>query len=328
MKNDPIPMIAQELKEADSVLIFPHILMDGDAMGSAAALCKALRGLGKEAHIVIEDKVPDYLMFLDRGYTIDIDDIGAADIGDIDVSICVDCGEVSRFPKRAQLFSRGDTKICIDHHVSSAGIGDYNYIDPDAAATGEIVFHLLIELGVIIDEEMAEALFAAITTDTGNFQYSNTTVHSHEITIALYDCGLDSNKVSIALYEHESLAKLKLQSRLVESMRLFADGEGILTTVTQNMLQETGTLMEDTEGVVSILRSIHGVQVAAFIKEQPDGSFKVSLRSKERGDVAAISQRHGGGGHVRAAGFNLEGVSLEEVEALVEAEVTQALQEE
>ena len=328
MKNDPIPMIAQELLEADSILIFPHILMDGDAMGSAAALCKALRGMGKDAHIVIEDKVPDYLLFLDRGYTVDIENIGVANIGGIDVSICVDCGEKTRFPKRAELFYHGDTKICIDHHVSSGFIGDYNYIDPDAAATGEIIFDLLLALGVDIDQEMAEALFAAITTDTGNFQYSNTTAHSHEIVIALYDCGLDSSKVSLALYENESLPKLRLHSRLIESARLFADGEAIMTTVTQKMLQETGTLMEDTEGVVSTLRSIHGVQVSAFIKEQPDGSMKVSLRSKERGDVAAVSQRHGGGGHVHAAGFNLEGVSLEETEALVIRELTQALQED
>ena len=328
MKNDPIENIAQELLEADSVLIFPHILMDGDALGSAAALCKALRGLGKDAHIVIEDKVPDYLMFLDHGYTVDIENIGAANIGDIDVSICVDCGEKTRFPKRAELFYHGDTKICIDHHVSSVGIGDYNYINPDAAATGEIIFHLLIELGVEIDQEMAEALFAAITTDTGNFQYSNTTTHSHEIVIALYDCGLDSNKVSVALYENESFDKLRLHSRLIDSAQMFADGEGILTVATQQLLKETGTLMEDTEGVVSTLRSIHGVQVAAFIKEQPDGSVKVSLRSKERGDVAAISQRHGGGGHGRAAGFNLEGISLEETKALVMEEVTAALQED
>ena len=196
MRNDPLANIAQELQEADSVLIFPHILMDGDAMGSAAALCKALRGMGKDAYIVIEDKIPDYLMFLDRGYTVDIEHIGAADIGDIDVSICVDCGEKTRFPKRAELFYHGETKICIDHHVSSVGIGDYNYIDPEAAATGEIIFDLLVELGVDIDQEMAESLFAAITTDTGNFQYSNTTAHTHEIVIALYDCGLNSNKVS------------------------------------------------------------------------------------------------------------------------------------
>ncbi|MBQ2063212.1 MAG: bifunctional oligoribonuclease/PAP phosphatase NrnA [Firmicutes bacterium] len=328
MRNDPIPMIAQELLEADSVLIFPHILMDGDAMGSAAALCKALRAMDKDAYIVIEDKVPDYLMFLDHGYTVDVENIGAADIGEVDVSICVDCGEKTRFPKRAELFYHGETKICIDHHVSSVGIGDYNYIDPEAAATGEIIFDLLIEMGAEIDEEIADALFAAITTDTGNFQYSNTTAHSHEVAIALIDHGLDSSKVSVSLYEHESLSKMKLHSRLIEQSRLFADGEGILTICTQQMLKETGTLMEDTEGVVATLRTIHGVQISVFIKEQPDGSVKVSLRSKERGDVAAISQKYGGGGHVRAAGFNLSGITLEQAASLVIEEVTAALAEE
>lgn len=325
MKNDPIPMIAQELNEAESVLIFPHILLDGDAMGSSVALCKALRSLDKKAFIVIEDKVPDYLLFLDRGYTVDIAHIGAADIGDVDVTVCVDCGEASRFPGRTDLYDRGRTKICIDHHVSSMGIGDYNYIDPEAAAAGEIIFDLLVEMGAEIDEETAAALFAAITTDTGNFQYTNTTVHSHEVVIALYDSGFDANAVSVALYENESLAKLKLHSILIERSRLFAEGEGVLAVCTQKMLEETGTLMEDTEGVVGTLRSIAGVQIAAFLKEQADGSLKVSLRSKEKGDVAAVSQRHGGGGHVRAAGFNLEKMLLDEAAALVIKECEEAL---
>ena len=117
-------MIAQELLEADSVLIFPHILMDGDAMGSAAALCKALRAMDKDAYIVIEDKVPDYLMFLDHGYTVDVENIGAADIGDVDVSICVDCGEKTRFPKRAELFYHGldDALHVVSAHVCRRGL--------------------------------------------------------------------------------------------------------------------------------------------------------------------------------------------------------------
>lgn len=326
MSNDPLELIARELLEADSVLIFPHILMDGDAMGSAAALCKALRAMDKDAYIVIEDKVPDYLMFMDRGYTVDIHNIGAAHIAEVDAAVCVDCSEKTRFPERAELFYHGKTKICLDHHVSSSGIGDYNYIDPDAAATGEIIFDLLLEMGAEMDEEIAEALFAAITTDTGNFQYSNTTAHTHEIAIALFDCGLDSSKVSVALYENESFAKMKLQSRLLDQSELFANEEAIMTVLTQDLLRETGTLMEDTEGVVAALRSIRGVQIAAFIKEQPDGSVKVSLRSKERGDVAAISERHGGGGHVHAAGFNLSGISIADAATLVKEEITAALQ--
>ena len=321
--NDTIKSIATIMKDLDGILIFPHINMDGDALGSATALCLALRELGKKSYVMINEPVPKNLDFLECGCTTDDDSV----LDDVQLSIMVDCNGMNRIPGREAAWERGRLKGCIDHHQTKAKDIRYDFsrIEPKSAATGEIIFDLLVELGVDIDQEMAESLFAAITTDTGNFQYSNTTAHTHEIVIALYDCGLNSNKVSVALYENESFAKMQLHSKLIESAQMFADGEGVLAVCTQKMLKETGTLMEDTEGVVSSLRSIHGVQVAAFIKEQPDGSVKVSLRSKERGDVAAISQRHGGGGHVRAAGFNLEGVSLEETVALVIDEVTACL---
>ena len=139
MKNNTFSEIAEQLLEADTIAIFPHIMMDGDAMGSAAALCHALRLMGKDSAILIEDKIPDYLMFLDNGMcTKDIDEYQGAD-----VALCIDCGELNRFPNRSGVFMSGKVKICIDHHPTSPGIGDFNHIDGTAAATGELVFSLL-----------------------------------------------------------------------------------------------------------------------------------------------------------------------------------------
>lgn len=300
MKNNTFTEIAEELEKARNVVIFPHILMDGDALGSAAALCKALRLKGKESVILIEDKIPDYLMFLDKGYcTYDQDACK-----DADICLCIDCGELKRFPKRKEVFESGKKKICVDHHPTSPGIGDLNHIDGSAAATGELVFDLIREMHVEPDVEISNAIFAAITTDTGNFQYSNTTKRSHEIVMALYDHGLDAYATSVALYENESLEKISLMSKVMSQCEVIADGKAIVASVSQQLLEETGARMEDTEGIVGTMRSIRGVDIAVLIKEKEKNNIKVSLRAKE-GNVADIAVKFGGGGHEKAAGCTI-----------------------
>lgn len=300
-KNNSLKEIAQELIKAESVLIFPHVRVDGDALGTAAALCHTLRNLGKEAHILMEDDVPTYLEFLNKDYCIWDQTI----LPEPDVSIAVDCGDDSRFPKRATAFHKAKTTMCLDHHRSSQGIYDYNYIDPGAGATGEIVFDVLKAMEAEITKEAANAIFAAITTDTGNFQYSNTTKGTHEIVVALYDSGLDSNAVSVELYENESMAKLLLQSKVMETLETICDGSGAMATVTMKMLGDCRGKMEDTEGIVEVIRSIKGVEVAILLKEIRPSEVKVSMRSKHRVDVATIGEKYQGGGHVRAAGCTL-----------------------
>ncbi len=323
--DQDLAAIAEVLVSAQEVLIFPHILMDGDAMGSAVALCAALRNLGKDAWIVVEDKIPEYLAFMDRGYTLDIKEWGQLERRTHEVCLCIDCNDVSRFPKRADLFRQGTTKICIDHHVTDSAVGDISYIDPEAAATGEIVFDLLLEMGVLVTKEIAGAIFAAITTDTGKFQYSNTTAHSHEVVIALYDSGFNATRVSNELYENQRPERMKLHGALMEEMEIFADGAGVIAVLTQDMLRRCGALMEDSEGAIGNLRSIHGVEIAVLLKETEEGEIKASFRSKNRGDVAAICRKFHGGGHLRAAGCTLRDMTLEEAVAVMKKEVEEGL---
>ncbi len=301
MNNDTLKDIADALLRAGKVNIFPHILMDGDAIGSASALCGVLRSKGIDAKVVLEDKIPDYLMFLDDGCcTYDMASREGAD-----TALCIDCGDRKRFPERAELFDSSPLKICVDHHETSDGIGDLNYVDPGAAATGEIVFELIGELGAGPDRKTAEALFAAITTDTGNFQYSNTTKKTHEIITKLYDTGFRAYDVSMRLYENEPFRKITLQGDIMNRAESFADGRGIMTTVSLGDLERHGALMEDTEGLVAMMRGISGVELAVLLKENGPDNIKVSFRSKKYVDVAAISARYGGGGHKRAAGCTL-----------------------
>ena len=310
--NDSFVTIAEQMRTADTILLFTHINMDGDALGSSVALCRALRDLGKTCYILLEDEISDNLKFLDKDYCTWDPEI----MKDPDLCVCLDCGEEGRFPKRAEKFREGKVKICIDHHRTSDPICDYNHIDPEASATGELVYKLIRCLDVPIDKEIGEALFAAITTDTGNFQYTNTTAETHRIAAELYDAGIDGNYVSIQIYERIRIERLRLTTRILDTLQLFGDGKVAITYVNQEMLDETGASMDEAEGIVATLRSIDGVQISAILKEKNPGEIKVSMRAKEQGDVAMIAKEFAGGGHKKAAGFTLH-CSMEEAVTLV-----------
>lgn len=318
--NTALEEIARKISEAKSVMLFPHVNPDGDALGSCAALCKALRDMGKETWILLEDDIPANLRFLDKGYcTWDEDRIHEPDI-----CMCVDCSDTGRFEKRAEKFIAGKTTVCIDHHRTGEAKWDYSYIDPSEAATGQIVFSLIKKLGVEPDKEIGEAIFAAVTTDTGNFQYSNTQSKSHLIAAELYKWGVDCNYVSVQLYENVSLERFLIRNKAMETLRLLGDGRGAVVYVTQKMLDETGALMEETEGLSQDLRSIAGVEFAAVVKEYEEEKIKVSMRAKSRGDVAAIAAKLGGGGHTKAAGCTIYKPVMEAVK-LVEEEILLAI---
>lgn len=300
-ENHSIKAIAERLSAAESVMLFPHMQIDGDAMGSCAALCKALRGAGKEAVILIEEELPEYLRFLDHGYcTMEPERIARPD-----VCMCVDCGETGRFPKGEKKFFQGKTTICLDHHATSAPFADYNFIDGSAAATAELVYQVILAMGLEIDKEIGEAIFAGISTDTGNFQYSNTTRQSHLITAALYDAGIDHAGVAVQLYQNTRLEKIRAANRILDTLELLADGKAAIAHVSREMLRQTGAELSETDGVVETLRNIKGVEIGAFLKEQDADRIKVSMRAKTTGNVARIAEMFGGGGHVKAAGCTL-----------------------
>lgn len=322
MKNNSLKEIAQKLNGAESVLLFPHVNLDGDALGSAAALCKALRKKGKNAWVLLEDDIPANLRFLDKGYCTWDTDL----IQNPDVCMCVDCGDEGRFEKRADKFKTGKETICVDHHMTTEFFCDYNYVDAEEAATGQIVFELLEELGADLDREIGEAIFAAITTDTGDFQYSNTQKKSHLIAAHLYDLGVDFNKVSVELYENVRMEKILLQNRAMDTLKIIGGGLGAIVYVTQEMLKETGAVMDESEGLAQELRSIAGVEYSAVVKEYEPEKARVSLRAKRRGDVSGIAGRLGGGGHTKAAGCTIY-APIDAAVRAVEKELAAAIEE-
>lgn len=321
MMNSTLNQIADKLREAETVLLYPHVMMDGDTLGSSIALCAALRKMGKRAHILIEDEIPSYLLFLEKDYcTSDQNIVDAPDI-----SISVDCSDIERFVLRKEKFLSGKYSICVDHHRTNDFFADMNYIDVDAGATGEIVYDLIKALGVAVDVEMAEAIYTAITTDTGNFQYTNTTKKTHLIVADLFDIGIDLEKISVEVYQNIRHEKLKIMNEVINTVEMLCEGKADIAYVTQEMLEKTGALMEETEGIIEILRNISGVEISAFLKESRPNEIKVSLRSKTYGDVSAIAQSFGGGGHKKAAGCTI-GLPLSEAKATLTAAIAAHLE--
>lgn len=317
--NSTLEQISSKLKEAETILLYPHVLMDGDTLGSSIALCIALRKLGKKAFILIEDEIPSYLLFMEKDYcTFDHNILDKPDI-----SVSVDCSDIERFVMRKEKFLSGKLSICIDHHKTNNFFADMNYIDPHAGATGEIVYDLVKIMGIDPDVEMAEAIYTAITTDTGNFQYTNTTKITHLITAELFDIGINLEKISVEVYQNIRHEKLKLLNEVISTIEMLEGGKADIAYVTQEMLEKTGALMEETEGIIETLRNISGVEISAFLKETKPGEVKVGLRSKTYADVSAIAQSFGGGGHIKAAGCTLYGSLQEAKEKISQAIITQ-----
>ena len=322
MANNTFKEIAEVLLKAEKILIYPHINADGDAVGSAAALCHTLRRLGKTAYVLIEEQLPANLRFMDKGYFTFDEKV----IEQPDVSVCVDCGDFGRFPMRREKFVSARTTVCVDHHGTTQNFCDYNYVDSAAAATGELIYALIKEMVPEADVETGEAIFAAITTDTGNFQYSNTTKNCHLIMAELYDLGVDTNKVSVEIYENERQEKLMITARALSALEIFGGGCGAISHLTLEDMKEIGAEPFETDGVIEKLRSISGVEYAAFVKEKEPGVIRVSMRAKRRGNVASIASELGGGGHVKAAGCTLN-MPLDEAVNLVKSKLNEAIKE-
>ena len=340
-----IKEIARELQSSDKLLFFPHMNMDGDALGSCAALVHGLRSMGKEAQVVICEDIPDNLRFLDNdlclmvnpkaegktpGSNKEVEAYTEDEAGY--TSVLVDCGELKRIKGREDIFTSGIKTICVDHHQTTEESCEFNYIDPMAAATGEIVYAILLEMGFSKDYEnkavlanMADALYAAITTDTGNFRYSNAKKSSHEIVADLYDWGLNHNKVSIEIYENNRIERLRLESAIMSNTCIFGKGKAAITYVTPEMLKETGGYMNETEGIMEMLRGIRGVEVAIFLKVEEENLVRCGLRSKEWFDVAELAASYDGGGHKRASGFTFH-TNLEEATCRIKDAVEERLE--
>ena len=320
--------IGRLLREAKSIVLLSHLRPDGDAIGSQLGLGLALQASGKKVRIVNEDGVPENLAFLPGAELVeDPDRVFAGEAITADLIVACDTADRKRLGSRVlSLLPDGAKWLNIDHHVSNDGYGDFYYIDPVSPATGQIVYQLLKHESFPITGEVSENLFVAISTDTGSFQYPNTTADTFRVGADLIDGGAQVGDISQALYENYPLRRLLLLRELLNELQIGHEGQRASWALSLEVTERLGVQASDTDGLIDHIRSIKGVLVAAFFQEAPGGYVRASLRSKDPSvDVCSICQKFNGGGHRLAAGVRLHS-TLSEAQNTVLQAIDEALE--
>ena len=308
--------IGRVLREHNKFAVLSHVRPDGDALGSTLALALSLKGLGKEVRAWNEEGMLEKYNFLAQAELLTQP---PSEPENFDVVVALDTAVQNRLGTTTSAVRHAKLWINIDHHPSNPRYGDLVYIDPTAPATGQILFEFLTNQNFPITPEIAENLYAAISTDTGSFQYPNTTVRTFEIAAELVRCGVEVGRISQLLYENFPRRRIELLRELLGTMQFGCDRKLAWFSLSKAAALALGVIPEDNEGLIDNLRAIRGVIAAIFFEELPDGKVRVSMRSKNQAvDVCAICTQFGGGGHVLAAGARVRGTLAEVEKKIVE----------
>jgi len=313
--------VSQAIQEGDRFLITSHVNPDGDALGSMLALAAGIKSIGKSVKVYNRDGAPQNLAFLP----------GASEVSkelkvdeEFDAAFIVDCAEKERAGE-AFCACQGIKKIIvIDHHVKSGRAGDLNLIDPSAPSTGDVILRLLDFMKIPVGNKIATNVYCTLVADTGGFRYSNTDANVLRTAADLVEKGASPWLVARNIFENFPVSRLKVLGQVLQTLEIEPKGRYAFIVLTQKMLQEAGATVEVAEGFINFPRSIETTEVAIQFREASKNEYKVSFRSKDRVDVAALAAQFGGGGHVRAAGCTIEG-TLSEVKKKVLAAVEKAL---
>ncbi len=320
--------LCQELCENKKTLIIYHVRSDADAVGSAFALKDILCSMGVQAYCACSDEIPERLQFLADGVQGSVLVEEGMKI-DCDRVISVDSASPSQL---GELFLRlhKNIDIMIDHHSNGTVYADY-YVDGKAAATGEIIYKIakkLCEMGELdcISERVINCTYAAISSDTGGFRYSNTTPETHRIAAELIEAGVDAAEMNRLLFDAKSLKQVKAEGEAIKRLKVYAEGRVASTFLPFSVARELGLSDEHLGTLIDIPRSVYGVEVAFVIKQTSEnGAFRVSMRSATDIDVAKVCAAFGGGGHKRAAGCSVEARSIEEAEEKILYELSRKM---
>lgn len=291
------------LKEYDNYLILTHRNPDGDTLGSAFALHRALLKLNKKSMVRCVDPIHPKYSYLWDG-------IGNDEI-EFDKIIAVDIADKKLLGEEFQAKYGDNVFLCIDHHLSNREYAE-NLLLEDRAAAAVIIYEIICEMGILFTPEMANCIYTGLATDTGCFLFSNTTPTVHRIAADVMEKGADYTFINRLMFETKTLSYLRLEQMAVSSIESHFDGKCAIMMVTRKMIEESGSSASDCDGIAAIPRKIEGVKIAVTIRERHDGSYKVSLRTVEPYDAAKICANFGGGGHHAAAGCDFN-CSIDEV---------------
>ncbi|HEX2459689.1 MAG TPA: bifunctional oligoribonuclease/PAP phosphatase NrnA [Vicinamibacterales bacterium] len=318
-ESDTLQRAAEEIRRRRRFVIASHVRPDGDAIGSQLAMAYALRALGKEARIVNRDPPPLPLLSFPGVADIEIaeriDDTG-------DAVIVMETGDLSRTGVAG--LDAGFV-INIDHHVGNTMYGAVNWFDVSAAACGEMVFDLVRELRVPLTYEIAVHVYVAILTDTGSFHYSNISPRTFDTCRQCVEAGVNPQAVARAVFDSNSLGRLKLFGAVLSGMQLDAAGQVATLTVDEQLLADCGATYEDTDGLINLPLTVKGIQAVIFFKKIGPDDWRISLRSKGNIDVNAVAKQFGGGGHKNASGCSATG-SLDGLKALFQKRVLEQIE--
>ena len=305
----------------DSFAITCHTRPDCDAIGSELGLLHALEALGKKVRIINADAPPEHIAFMDPDQRVEVlgNRVTAADAHAAEVHIVVDTSAWGQLGDMAEVIRATPAqRVVIDHHVSSDDLEADVFKDSTAEAAGRLVLEAIDSLGVTLTAETARPLFAAIATDTGWFRFPSVTAATYTAIARLVEAGASPTQTFSTLYDRNTVARVRLHGRIMESMTLEQEGTIAFGKATAEDFSETGALLSDTEDVVNKLLSVEGVQVAALVAAMGEGIVKVSLRSRSEVDVRIVAERFGGGGHTKAAGVRYRGTIDEACAAMLE----------
>ncbi len=303
--------VCDYLKSHDNYLIIMHDSPDGDTVGAGYGLCRALRALGKAADCVCGDKIPEKYSYMTDDVTPMCDSY--------EHIMTVDVADIRLIKKYGELYN-GKIELCIDHHSTNTHYAEHTYVRSDAAAACEIIYDVVLGLGCEISADIARCLYTGISTDTGCFKYSNVTPNTHIVAARLMETGIDAAEINRIMFDTKSFEQLKVENLAVNEMDMLFDGRCamiVLSKAMQAMAPE-----DDLEGIKAITRQIKGVQIGITMREKKDVGYKVSIRSNPPYSASDICAVLGGGGHMYAAGCEVN-LPLSEAKAKVIAAISE-----
>ncbi|UCD48847.1 MAG: bifunctional oligoribonuclease/PAP phosphatase NrnA [Phycisphaerales bacterium] len=329
--TDAYQQALELIDRATNVLITTHAKPDGDACGCVAVLTEVLRAHGKTVQPVLLSAAPDWYGFLfDEELPVlatesQVDELTAGALGVFDLIVIADTNSYSQLPRFERYLRQATAPILvIDHHATSDGLGQAQLVDTTAAAAGLVTYDFLRHAGWPITEKMAEALFVAIATDTGWFQFNNADSRTYQSAAELIDLGVKPAQVYDKLYHNFSYPRFQLMLRMLDRLELLLDGRYAVQHILQEDFARAGATYQDTENLINECHRIGSVIVSALLVELHDGRVRCSLRSRGAIDVSEIAAKFGGGGHKMAAGTFLPG-PIAHAKQLIRDEVTARL---
>lgn len=314
--NTTLEAIAEALLPVRTVAICGHVSPDGDCLGSGLGLAAALRQLGKDVFCLTarDEAIEPGLRFLPGAETLMP---ACAYEGVPDVFVAVDVPTPERLGDADAVRQRAGLTVTVDHHAVDQAMADLSYTDPDVAATTMLIWRLAHLLGADCGDAVATCCYTGLMTDTGRFQYQNSTAEVFQLAAEMVEAGARPGDISREVFQNRTLASLKLESTAIDHMTLMNDGACVLSWLSMADFERVGAVKADAEPLINVLRSVRGVRVACMLREQ-DGEVRGNLRAKDDTDVAAIARRFGGGGHKAAAGFTFHGTVAEAIATLTE----------